>query len=236
MSAKSNEMREKLSTILSTPWNTRDGRMVPKTGDVSATDGAVKLIATYLYADLADSTVLAKRFKPEFTGKVIRMYLRAAVDMIRYRGGHIRSFDGDRVMGIFIGDAQRNDAVTAALNISWLLNRDINDLLKKHLEKSTSQWTCTHAIGIDHGEAFLVRGGARDNSDLVSIGQAPNIAAKLSAMRGEASPIIVTDRVYGALNEKQKLSQGRSMWDEPKTRNVGPHIISTYRSGWMRQP
>jgi adenylate cyclase len=237
MSGTSDDLTAKLRTILNTPWAARDGQVVPKTDDVSQTDGAVRLTATYLYADMADSTLLAKRYKPEFAAKVMRMYVRGAVDMIRLHDGHIRSFDGDRVTGIFIGNRQRNQAVKAALNLAWVVDQPINGLLERRLEGSGSSWTVSHAIGIDHGEAFIVRGGARNNSDLISVGEAPNIAARLSGIRGEASPIIITSRVWEVLDDGQKeTADGRSMWDPPKTRVVGPHMLRTYRSGWWRRP
>ena len=48
-----------ISGVITQPWNIRDGQVVPNTEDVALAGGGVKLQATMLYADLADSTALA---------------------------------------------------------------------------------------------------------------------------------------------------------------------------------
>lgn len=227
----------KLTQILYADWSIQDARVVPKTEDVAQRDGAKRITATYLYADMADSTLLVKRFEPEMSARVIRSYLRIAVDCIRAKGGHIRSFDGDRVMGIFIGDTQRNDAVAAALNISWVVEKALNPKLEAKLRQSSNKWNVSHRSGVAYGETFIVRGGARNNNDLVSIGDAPNIAAKLSGIRGEGGSITVTSSVYYALLDHNKTAKtGESMWKKRDQKLVGPHSVDTYSSGWMREP
>jgi len=227
----------KMTNILYAEWNTQDARVVPKTEDVAQYNGAKKLQATYLYADMADSTLLVKTVEAELAARVIRAYLRIAVDCIRAKGGHIRSFDGDRVMGIFIGDTRRNDAVVAALNITWVVEKALNPQLATKMWAANKKFTVSHRSGIDDGDTFIVRGGARNNSDLVSVGDAPNIAAKLSGLRGESGTTTITSRVYNALFDSNKTSvNGQAMWVKRPQTHVGPHIVSTYSCGWMRQP
>jgi len=228
---------DKMNEILATPWDSQEARVIPKTEDVAQRDGAKRIDATFMYADMADSTLLIKRYKKEFAARVVRMYLRAAVDCMRNRGGHIRSFDGDRVMGIFIGEKRRNDAVEAALNLSWVVDQVINPKLETRLERNNdAMWSISHRSGIDDGTTLMVRGGARANSDLVSIGNAPNIAAKLSGIRGEGGSITITRRVYEVLGDRNKNSNGKPMWVKRTATSVGPHVVATYNCGWMRKP
>jgi len=228
---------KKMTSIFFAEWNIQNARVVPKTEDVVQYNGAKRLEATYLYADMADSTRLVKDIEPEDAARVIRAYLRVAVDCIRAKGGHVRSFDGDRVMGIFIGDTRRNDAVEAALNISWVVEKALNPSLRLRLWNAPKQFEVSHRSGIDDGDTFIVRGGARDNSDLVSIGDAPNIAAKLSAIRNESGNITVTNRVHDSLFDYNKTSKsGEAMWSKRATSLVGPHLVVTYNCGWMREP
>ncbi|WP_128643029.1 adenylate/guanylate cyclase domain-containing protein [Rhodococcus opacus] len=236
MSAKSDDITQKMHNVLNEPWVILDGKVVPKTEDVTEKNGGRRLEATYLYADLADSTLLAKRFKPEFAARVMRMYVKSAVECIRAKDGHIRSFDGDRVMGIFIGDRRCNSAVEAALHINWAVDQVINPKLKVRLENSTVKWSVSHRVGIDDGETLIVRGGARDNSDLISIGHAPNIAAKLSGVRDEPGSITVTGAVHGRLAETNKVTRGEQIWRDGISRQVGPHLVTTYSCGWYRRP
>jgi class 3 adenylate cyclase len=84
---------------LKTPWNSRDGQVVPETEAVALSDGAVKLAATMLYTDLADSTDLAM-WDRRVAARVCKSFLECSTRLIRARGGSVRSFDGDRVMGV----------------------------------------------------------------------------------------------------------------------------------------
>lgn len=65
------QVREQASQILNEEWNLRDGQVVPKTNDVAHKNGAVRLDATFLYADLVpirDSSSCAMRDpSPEVT-------------------------------------------------------------------------------------------------------------------------------------------------------------------------
>lgn len=236
MSTAIEEFESKIVQILCADWDTQEARVVPKTGDVKQYNGAKKLDATYLYADMADSTLLVKRFEPEMAARIIRAYLRIAVDCIRAKGGHIRSFDGDRVMGIFVGDRRRNDAVEAAFNISWVVKETLNSELDAKLRDSQEKWKVSHRVGIDDSETFIVRGGARNNSDLVSIGNAPNIAAKLSGIRDDLGSITITSRVYDCLFEHNLKHGKESMWVKRTDSAVGPHSVRTYNSSWMKRP
>jgi len=104
--------------IVGTSFATRDGTVVPTSTDVGFNE-AVRLPSTYLYADMVDSSGLVGASPKETVGKVLRLYLDLSVRIVRRNGGHIRSFDGDRVMGIFIGDNRFDAAVKAAMQVKW---------------------------------------------------------------------------------------------------------------------
>lgn len=173
------------------------------------------------------------------------MYLAGASTLIRHFGGTIRSFDGDRVMGIFVGDSKCNDAVRAAFAIEWMVTQVINPLVhERHTKNNTAVWIARQGIGIDLGEAFIARAGVRNSpgetthNDLTFIGVAPNVAAKLSALRGaDAGPIVITDRVFAKLNPEQKtfLHSEDGVWrSNPYAETVGPYQIKLHRSSYWR--
>ncbi|MDT0276268.1 adenylate/guanylate cyclase domain-containing protein [Blastococcus goldschmidtiae] len=171
-----------VNDVLAASWKTENATVVPETEDVALANGAKLLDATYLYADMADSTGLAQGYDSPAVAQVMRAYLNAATRILNAQGGKIRSFDGDRVMAIFIGNAKNTDAATAGLKLNRVLDEIINPALKK--KWPSFKWVMTHGVGIDTGQAMIVRGGVRGHNDLVSIGRAPNIAAKLSEVRG----------------------------------------------------
>ena len=200
----------------------RDGRKVPEKGDLSFLNGggAVRLDATYAYADLADSSGLAQRGRQEVAAKVIRAYVHAAAKTLRSYGGEIRSFDGDRVMAIFVGEQKNTRAVRAALALNWAVDKVINPIMFETWSDISQVWQMKHAVGVATGQALIVRGGVFGDSDMISIGGAPNIAAKLSELRpvsphyGPQYSIYITEEVYRDLLDAVRLGQAppRPMW------------------------
>lgn len=224
-----------VNDVVDTAWSIREGRVVPATDGVTLKNGAVKLKATYLYADLANSSGAAQTFYRTVTAKIVRAYLNAATRIIRHYGGEIRSFDGDRVMGIFVGTHPNNQAVKAAFGINWALHKVISPKLNKKWPDLHKNWKANHGIGIANGEALIVRGGVRDDSDLVSIGSAPNVAAKLSELRGSPYTYIAKS-VYNALLAPQLKSGDAPMWQTWPSQVVGGKTFAVMASTWWRVP
>lgn len=243
MSVLSEKISANSKTLFDVAWNERKGQVVPSTESVAHSNGAVNVEATYLYADLADSTEMQKLFGSDFAARIHRMYLAGASEIIRANGGTIKSFDGDRVMGIFIGGRMRNQATQAALQINWLV-KDINKLTITKKSTTGSWWIVEHGVGVDAGEAFIVRAGVRNKSggtnhnDLISIGAAPAIAAKLSGLRNVGGSIIISANVYGYLDDARKLggAEKQPMFKGPTIYEVAPYNVQAYTSNWTWTP
>lgn len=229
-------IRSQVRTVLRTRWDKRKGQVVPETDDVKLSGGAVELDAVYLYSDLAESTTLAHSWKQEAAGKVIRCFLDAASRVIRAEGGEIRSFDGDRVMAIFIGGSKCTTAARCALKINYAVKEIVHEELQDYYSDYPGSFSIAHCTGVAMGTTLLVRGGVRNNNDLVSIGKAPNIAAKLSALRtGHGS--YITDDVYSLLNKSVKYGgeDDRPMWSK-HTQAIAGRSTTLYRSTWWWRP
>lgn len=224
------------STLIETSWATRDGQVVPTTDTVPLKDGAVRLTATYMYADMANSTDLAQSVKDEIVAKVIRTYLNAATRCMKHHGGEIRSFDGDRVMAIFVGSDKNTSALKAAFALEWAVTQVIRGKLDSQYPRSLAEWTMEQGVGIATGEALLVRGGVRGDNDLVSIGDAPNIAAKLSEIRNGYA-VHVTDAAHDNSNESVRKSlKGTDFWVPGTDPMIGGGRIGTWMTGYWRKP
>lgn len=219
--------------ILGSSFTVRDGSVVPETKDVGYNQ-AVKLKATYLYADMFDSSGLVAISPKETVGKVLRLYLDLSVRIIRRHGGNIRSFDGDRVMGIFVGDGRFDKAVKSAMQIKWTCKYIIQPKISTQFGSiQRAEWKLRTGCGIASGEAFVVRGGVRrSSSDLVSVGAAPNLAAKLSDIRHEPYNVRIGKGTYDNLTAAGKLSSGTNMWQGPYSIKMGGISHSYYRSSY----
>jgi adenylate cyclase len=206
---------EEVSAILSETWDIRDGQVVPTTTDVALGGGGVRLNATILYADLADSTDLAMNYDRRVAAKVYKAFLASSSRIIRAFDGEIRSFDGDRVMGVFVGSYKNTTAAKVALKINFAVQNIIAPkLVAKYDSLRESGYAIKHGCGIDVSDVLVVRGGIRAHNDLLWVGRAPNVAAKLSNIRrADANRTFITADVYNKLHDEAKLADdGMPMW------------------------
>lgn len=207
------DLESEVADIYKENWERRDGQKVPEDTDLKLGNDGVDLEATILYADLADSTKLVDNYKDWFAGENYKAFLRCATKIIRADGGEIRSYDGDRVMGIFIGDSKNTAAVRAGLKINWAVKNIIKPKMLK--QYPNTNYVMKHVVGIDSTSVMAARAGIRGANDLVWIGKSANYAAKLAAMSDEY-PTWITHRVYDNMNDAVKLSKGTNMWTECK--------------------
>lgn len=229
-------LTDEVENVLKISWEERSGSVIPDTTDVALKNGAVKINATFLYADLAGSSILAKKCPWETTAKIIRSYLDTTVRLIRYHGGEIRSFDGDRVMGIFKGDTPNTSAANCARNIDWVVTNLINPKAKDKFKSiRDNDIKIKHCVGIDTSEARAVRAGIRNNNDLIWIGKAPSFAAKLSDIREYPYEVYISKESYNKLAETAKKSGGEDVWSST-TVIVGDDTYTVYRTNKPLKP
>lgn len=208
------DIKSNASSTFRTQWTTREGTVVPEPKDIKLDNDAVHFErATVLYADLDQSTALVEKQKWDFAAEVYKTYLYAASRLIRDAGGAIVSYDGDRVMGVFIAGSQCNDAVKCSMKLSYAVKHLVQTELEGFYTHST--YKIRHVVGIDTSETRVARTGVRGDNDLVWVGNAANLAAKLTALSADKSTWI-TKRVYDYLNDDNKLSNGVNMWTSHK--------------------
>ena len=227
------ELQGALDEILSKSWNRRDGQVIPAPSDVQLGNHAVDLEGTILYADLADSTGLVQGYKDWFAAEVYKAYLMAAGELIRNNGGAVTAFDGDRVMGVFVGGRKNSSAVKCALQINYLVTQEINPRLKKQYPDTS--FKLQHAVGIDTSKLLVARTGVWGANDLVWVGRAANYAAKLCALRDGVHQTIITSDVFDRLTGETKFGGDpkRNMWTKFTWDELG---VVAYRSSWRWKP
>ncbi|AUX43986.1 hypothetical protein SOCE26_054430 [Sorangium cellulosum] len=228
--AFTDDLRAEVTKILKEQWTSRDGTKVPDTPDLKLANDAVKLTGTVLYADLADSTGLVTLYKPEFVAAVYKVYLNCACRIIREKGGEITAFDGDRVMAVFLGSGMATNACRAALAINHAVVEILNPKVREQYPNLPQSFRVSQAVGIDMSSLFVARTGIRGANDLVWVGRAANIAAKLCSLREGTYATYITNDVYSAADESVRVSRdGKSMWESypEAVRN-----LTVRRSSW----
>jgi len=227
---------EEVNNVLNIAWDERTGTIIPETTDVALKNGAVKIEATFLYADLAGSSILAKKCPWQTTAKIIRSYLDTAVRLIRYHGGEVRSFDGDRVMGIFKGTSPNTSAANCARNIDWVVTNLINPKASEKFKSiKDNNIKIKHCVGIDTSEARAVRSGIRNNNDLIWIGKAPSFAAKLSDIRDYPYEVYISKESFNKLASDAKKNGTEDVWTS-KIVTIGGENYTVYRTNTPLKP
>ena len=224
--------------IIDTHWSIREGRVVPSTQDVALSGGAVELDATFLYADLAASSKMAKELDRRVAAKIMKSFLATSCRLIKSLGGTIQSFDGDRVMGVFVGDSKNSNAAKCALQINYVVKEIIKTKFERKYDSiKNASFDIRHGVGVDTGTVITVRAGARGSNDLIWIGRAPNLAAKLSDLRETPYHSFITASVYNKLRDESKYGgkDKKDMW-ESKIWNFLDDNIRIYRSKWHWKP
>lgn len=220
------DLQADVENIYTQKWSRRDGRKVPEDSDLKSRNDAVDIDATILYSDLDESTNLVDNYKDWFAAENYKTFLQCATKIIRSEGGLIRSFDGDRVMGVFIGGSKNTSAVRCALKIHYAVRYIIQPELDKAYD---TEYVMKHVTGIDTSRILVAKAGIRDSNDLVWIGKAANHAAKLSSMSADY-PTWITDKIYDNMNDKSKYSNGKNMWEQRKWTSQNGRRI--YRSSY----
>jgi class 3 adenylate cyclase len=92
---------------------------------VALAGGAVEIDATFLYADMANSSKMAKELDRRVAAKILKSFLATTARLVRYHDGSIVSFDGDRILGVFMGDSKNTVAAKCGLQIKYVVQQII---------------------------------------------------------------------------------------------------------------
>jgi class 3 adenylate cyclase len=226
------DLKSEVGAIFRNLWTQRDGYTVPESSDLALGNDAVKLDATVLYADLADSTRLVDTETASFAAEVYKAFLHCAAKIIRSEGGEITAYDGDRVMAVFLGRAKNTSAARAALKINWARENVINPGITSVY--STKTYRVKHVTAVDTSRVFVARTGIRGANDLVWVGRAANHAAKMAALPSDYASRISAE-VYNNMDSSSKHASGSgaNMWEETTWTDAKANISRTiYRSNW----
>lgn len=233
MSGLSDEIEGDVDQTVTSVWESRDGTVVPNSDAIALGNDRVVLDAVLLYADLADSTEMAIG-NQEIASEVFKSYLSGVTKIIRDNGGHIRSFDGDRVMAVFIGDVKATSAVRTGLQINWFFQNVLTKKFRDYYDSRIASFNFDQTVGIDKSHVHVARAGIRRNNDLIWVGRAPNIAAKLSSIRNESYKTFITPSVYNTMLKSSRFGKnGLDMWTELNWDAGDTYgIPQVYGSGW----
>lgn len=230
----SDDISRRISDILNNDWNISEGIRVPSDNDISMTGKSVRLQGTVLYADLKESSKLVDEVSQRMAAKIYQSFLNSVARLITENNGTVTAYDGDRIMGIFLGNSKDSNAAICALKVNYVVTELLRPTLRRHFESIKKLgFDIDHCTGIDNSSFLAVKAGQRNANDIVWIGKAPNLAAKLSGTRRAGYSTFITKEVFEKLSDEAKYggNDKRPMWEKILFQFVGDDI-DIYGSKW----
>jgi adenylate cyclase len=149
--------------------------------------GGVEIEATFLFADIRESTAIAERASPaEFHAMLERFYV-AAAKAVDVGGGLVDKYLGDGVVALFV------PAFTIDVSPALAAIRAGQALLEAMGSGTHGDAWLPVGVGVHSGPAFVgVMGTPGGALDFTGVGDTVNIAARLGSVAG-AGELLVSD-------------------------------------------
>ena len=240
MAAKKNELATMVGENLAGTYKTTKPRSVPEPADISLGQHGAELEATALFIDIRQSSDITNSFRRQTAAKMLKAYFRGAVTVINANGGRVRSFNGDGMLALFIGDLRSSGASKAAMETKWFVKNILGPKCERYFQNNRSalgqNLGFSIGCGLDDGYVYAVRVGIRGTNDVAWVGRCTNTAAKLSNILQAPQEIAATREVYKRLPENRRTStRGTAMWTGEKTGEFGgvSRYYRTSHFGWV---
>jgi class 3 adenylate cyclase len=132
---------------------------------------------------------------------------------------------------------RRTNAARCGLNINWFFNKALTVKFKSFYGDKVGGFNFDQTVGIDGSTIHVARAGVHANNDLIWVGRAPNVAAKLSSIRNGTHNTLITKTVYDRLAPESKISNNVNMWMQLSWEAGKAYGVPTiYGSSWEWTP
>ena len=151
--------------------------------------GEQRKVVTVLFADMVDSTPLARLLDPEDLQQVMSRYFSALRTAVQAEGGVVEKFIGDAVMAVFGLYRSREDDAVRAVRAS-LAMLDAVEKLSVEIEAAHSL-RLRMRVGIDTGEVVVTGMAGQTAGEFMVVGDTVNRSARLQAA-AQAGTVLVS--------------------------------------------
>jgi class 3 adenylate cyclase len=236
--ATKEEIIRQVDDFFNGDYEITEGRIIPEVADISFGKNGKEIELAMLFIDIRESTKIVDGLRRTTAARMYKAFLWGVAIIARMNDGELRSFNGDGVLVVFMGDTKRTNAAKAALQMSWfaqkVLKPKLDVVFQNNQELRGQGIEFDYGIGIDAGKVLVVRGGIRgdNNNDLVWVGNATNYAVKLSHLSKGDYHIYISKDVYDNMAKSSKFSgePQRDMWESRSWTDMDSMTI--YRSSW----
>ena len=184
--------------------------------------GGENQTVTILFTDLRGFTSLAETIPPEEVVEILNRYFEAMTELVFAHGGTLDKYLGDGLMCLFgapfTGERDALAATRTAVEMQIRL---------AELNRTSSRPPLRMGIGIHTGAAVVGFLGTTRRMDYTAVGDAVNVAARLTSQAG-ADQIVISDATYAQIASQ---IPGRRLPPMKVKGRVSP--VNVYEVAWQ---
>jgi len=222
MTAK--EIQDKVDSVLKEQFLQYDVEKAPdieNNPDFRLTHGNIGFAGefTFLYVDMRGSSTYTDQYRLQTITKIYKAYHHCMVECITHFNGKVRSFDGDRVLAVFDGHRKADDAISCAMTMVGCKFEILKPKIKTYFRNDDFSL----GVGIATGSVMVSKAGVgydKNNRDLIWIGDAANLGAKLSDEANTPNSIYICETTFRKLHRENKspIIDGKeiNLWTKDK--------------------
>ncbi|MDZ7267288.1 MAG: AAA family ATPase [candidate division KSB1 bacterium] len=139
---------------------------------------------TVMFCDLVGSTALSTRLDPEELREVVRHYQTLCAEIVSRHEGHIAQYLGDGIMAYFGYPVAHEDDACRAVRAGLEIVTAMQSLSARGNESLAVR------VSLHTGLVVIGEMGVGDKRELLALGTAPNIAARLQALAAPNTVVI----------------------------------------------
>jgi len=160
---------------------------------------------SFLYVDMRGSSTYTDAHRLQTITKIYKAFHHCMVECVKEFEGNVRSFDGDRILAVFGGEEKVNNAIECAMKMTGCRY----DILQPKIENALGNDSFSLGIGISTGNVMVVKAGVgydKNTRDLIWIGNAPNLGAKLSDKADSPFSIYICKETFGRIQDRNRYT------------------------------
>lgn len=207
------EIKEKVEGYMGSSYESTDAVVVPDKQSIGFGAKAKNIkVGVVLYADIRGSRDLLSNGTPLSAARAHKSFLYAAAKCVRDQNGELRSFNGDSLIAIFMGENAAVRAVRSAMKIKGAVVNIIDPILEKKTNKKLN-----FGIGVAQGKILVVKSGVAGDEiyqDLIWVGWPTYHAFEYGDKARSPKNIWISKNVYSEIKDTNdvRFSDGEDMW------------------------
>ncbi|OGT21238.1 MAG: hypothetical protein A2V90_09115 [Gammaproteobacteria bacterium RBG_16_57_12] len=149
--------------------------------------------ASVLFADIVGFTSISEDLSPEEVNALLNEYFSYIAQVAQYYSGHIDKYIGDCVMLVFGVPEEDSQHTAHALYCAIMIRKLVAAINERRT--ASGQKTVQFRIGVNSGFMLAGNMGASDRMEYTVVGDAVNLASRLSSAAG-AGNILISEDVH----------------------------------------